>query len=511
VTDTNGTGRRPWARRAATRPRPAPWLAPDARETPRERALLTEVHAIVGDDGLRAGELGRATYRRDASFLNADPLGVALPWTVEQTAAVLRACRDHGVPFTPRAAGTGLAGGATPTGEGGVRPLVVSVARMDRLRELDVANRRAWVEPGLVNARLGRAAAAHGLRFAPDPASQIAATLGGNVSTNAGGIHVLTYGVMSQHVLAVELMDADGVVHLLDGTAPELAGIDLRGVSVGGEGTLGIVTGACLRLLPAPPAVGTMLAGFPSLRQAAAMVGDLVTSDRLPDAVELMDARAVGLVEGYANAGYPVDAAAVLLIEFEGLPHAVAAGIDTAEALAAANGATSVTRAQDAAERARIWKGRKAVAGAIAKRAPDFFLQDVVVPRSRLGEMLDAVVAISERERLEILTVVHAGDGNLHPFVLFDRREEGVLDRVFSAGHDIVTTALDLDGTVTGEHGVGIEKRDFLSRVFSEADLAVQRAVREAMEPSGLANPDKMLPATVGCLEARMVPEGAWV
>jgi glycolate oxidase len=512
VTTTDGARRRrPWRSRATPATGPPPWLASMTDLTPREGRLLTEVHAVVGDDGLRAGELGRATYRRDASFLNADPLGVALPRTVAQTAAVLRACRDQGVPFTPRAAGTGLAGGATPTGEGGVRPLVVSVARMDQLRELDVANRRAWVEPGLVNARLGRAAALHGLRFAPDPASQIAATLGGNVSTNAGGIHVLTYGVMSQHVLAVELMDADGVVHVLDGRAPELTGLDLRGVSVGGEGTLGIVTGACLRLLPAPPAVGTLLAGFPTLRAAAAMVGDLVTSDRLPDAVELMDARAVGLVEGYADAGYPVDAAAVLLVEFEGLPHGVTAGIDTAHQLADANGATSVTRAEDAAQRARIWKGRKAVAGAIAKRAPDFFLQDVVVPRSRLGEMLDEVVAIGERERLEILNVVHAGDGNLHPFVLFDRREEGVLDRVFAAGHDIVTTALRLDGTVTGEHGVGIEKRDFLSQVFSEDDLAVQRAVREAVEPSGLANPDKVLPSTVGCQEARMVPEGAWV
>jgi glycolate oxidase len=509
---TDGRWRRYVARRQrrATRPLP-PWQDASADLTPPERSLLASVHAVVGDDGLRAGYLGRATYRRDASFLNADPLGVVLPRTVAQTAAVLRACRDHGVPFTPRAAGTGLAGGATPTGEGGVRPLVVSVARMDRLRELDVTNRRAWVDPGLVNARLGRAAAVHGLRFAPDPASQIAATLGGNVATNAGGIHVLTYGVMSQHVLAVELMDADGLVHVLDGRAPELAGLDLRGVSVGGEGTLGIVTGACLRLLPAPPAVGTLLAGFSSLRAAAAMVGDLVTSDRLPDAVELMDARAVQLVEGYADAGYPIDAAAVLLVEFEGLPHGVAAGVATAHHLAEANGATAVTRAADAAQRARIWKGRKAVAGAIAKQAPDFFLQDVVVPRSRLGEMLDAVVDIGEREDLVILNVVHAGDGNLHPFVLFDRREEGVLDRVLRAGHDIVTTALRLDGTVTGEHGVGIEKRDFLSQVFTADDLAVQQAVRTAVEPSGLANPDKVLPSTVGCQEARMVPEGAWV
>ncbi len=477
--------------------------------------MLLRLRAILDTDGLtdglRTSHLGRATYRRDASFLNADPLAVALPRTVEQTAEVLRACRDHGIPITPRAAGTGLAGGATPTGEAGARPVVVSVARMDQLRELDVANRRAWVEPGLVNARLGRAAAAHGLRFAPDPASQIAATLGGNVATNAGGIHVLTYGVMSQHVLAVELMDLDGEVHLLDGRAPEQGGLDLRAVSVGGEGTLGIVVGACLRLLPAPPATGTLLAGFPSLDAAAATVGALVTSDRLPDAVELMDARAIELVEGYAQAGYPQDAAAVLLLEYEGLPAGVDAGAATAERLASEHGATSVVRAADSDQRARIWKGRKAVAGAIAKQAPDFYLQDVVVPRSRLGEMLDTVVTIGERERLTILNVVHAGDGNLHPFILFDRREPDVLDRVFAAGHDIVETALRLDGTVTGEHGVGIEKRDFLGQVFDADSLAVQQAVRDAIEPTRLANPDKVLPTTVGCGEARMVPEGAWV
>jgi len=483
----------------------------DAPPTAAESALLSELQVVLGDDGLRTSTLSRATYRRDASFLNADPLAIALPSTREQLATVLRSCRDHRVPFTPRAAGTGLAGGATPTGVDGVRPLVISVARMDRLLELDVPNRRAHVEPGMVNARLGRAVAAHGLRFAPDPASQIAATLGGNVATNAGGIHVLTYGVMSQHVLAVELMDTDGEVHLFDGRQPEQTGLDLRGVSVGGEGTLGFVVGAWLKLLPAPPAIGTLLAGFDTLEAAAATVGALVTSDRLPDAVELMDARAIALVEDYAQAGYPTDAAAVLLLEYEGLPAGVGAGVETAERLAREHGATAVVRAADADQRARIWKGRKAVAGAIAKTAPDFFLQDVVVPRSRLGEMLDAVVAIGEREDLIILTVVHAGDGNLHPFVLFDRREEGVLDRVFAAGHDIVTTALALDGTLTGEHGVGIEKRDFLSQVYTADDLAVQQAVRRAMEPSGLANPDKMLPTTVGCQEASMVPEGAWV
>ena len=475
-----------------------------------ERSLLARLTEQLGPEVVRTSALTRATYRRDASFLNAEPLAVVLPRSRDELATILRACRDHGVPFTPRAAGTGLAGGATPTGVGR-RPLVVSVARMDRLIELDVANRRAWVEPGLVNARFGRAIAPHGLRFAPDPASQIAATLGGNVATNAGGIHVLTYGVMSQHVLAVELMDADGEVHLLDGRLGDLDGIDVRALSVGGEGTLGIVVGALLRLLPAPLAIGTLLAGFTTLEDAAAAVGALVTGDRLPDAIELMDASAISLVEGYAQAGYPPDASAVLLVEFEGTPAGVAAGVEDAVAACSANGAIEVTRAEDAERRARVWKGRKAIAGAIAQRMPDFFLQDVVVPRSRLGEMLTRTVEISRRERLEILNVVHAGDGNLHPFVLFDRREEGVLDRVMNAGRDLIAAALDLGGTITGEHGVGVEKRDFVGLVFDEATLDLQWRVRRAMEPSGLANPDKVLPTTVGCGEARLVPEGAWV
>lgn len=477
-----------------------------------ERALLATIAGVLGDDGLRTGAYGRATYRRDASFLNAEPLAVAAPGAVEEAAQVLRACRDHGVPFTPRAAGTGLAGGATPVGEDR-RPLVISTARMDRIVEIDVAGRRAYVEPGAVNLRLGQAAARHGLRFAPDPASQIAATLGGNVATNAGGIHVLTYGVMSQHVLAVDVLDTDGVRHTFDGTLPEQAGLDVRGLTVGNEGTFGLVVGAWLRLLPAPPHVATLLAGFGSLTDAADAVSAIVTSSRLPDAVELMDARAISLVEDYAHAGYPMDAEAVLLLEYEGLPAGVEAGIGQAEQLVTEHGASTVTRAADSAQRARIWKGRKAVAGAIAKVAPDYYLQDVVVPRSRLAEMLAEVLAIGEREDLTILNVLHAGDGNLHPFVLFDRREEGVLDRVLAAGHDIVAAALRLGGSLTGEHGVGVEKRDFLCDVFGEDGLEVQRRVRRAMDPTGLSNPHKILPTPAGCAESRstMVPKGAWV
>ncbi|WP_165491768.1 FAD-binding oxidoreductase [Egibacter rhizosphaerae] len=477
-----------------------------------DATFLERLERIVGPEGLRAGRLGRALYRRDASFLNAEPLAVCAPATVAQAQQVVRLCREASVPFTPRGAGTGLAGGAVPVAPERA-PLVVALGRLDRIIHIDPEHRRAWVQPGVPNARLSERAAPYGLRFAPDPASQIAATLGGNVATNAGGIHCLSEGVTSAHVLAVELLGADGELHLLGGDLPEQGGLDLRGLAVGSEGTFGLVTKACVRLQPLPPQTRTLLAGFPSAVAAARAVSRIVTGDTLPAALELMDREAVELVEPYARAGYPMDAEAVLLAEFEGLPAEVAHGAEAASEACTAEGATSVEIARTAEHRTKLWKGRKGVAGAIAKRAPDFYLHDVVVPRSGLADMLAGVLEIAADEELLVINVVHAGDGNLHPFLLFDREDPGVLDRVLRAGHRIVETALAAGGVLTGEHGVGIEKRDLLGDVYSEDDLAVQRAVRDAMDPSGLANPGKVLPSPQGCAEGtqRLVPEGTWV
>jgi glycolate oxidase len=450
-------------------------------------------------------------YRRDAGILQGEPLGVCLPTDVEQLRTVVRACRRYGVPFVPRGAGTGLAAGATPAGTASP-PLVIGCHRLDHLT-IDPAARTARVGPGVVNSALGRAAEAHGLRFAPDPSSQIASTIGGNVATNAGGAHCLAYGVTSQHVVALELLDADGELHRFGGGPVEGDGYDLRGVTVGSEGTFGLVTEVEVRLLPIPPVTETALISFPTVTAAARAVTAILEARCLPAAMELMDRGAVELTEAYARAGWDTTAAAVLLIEFEGLRHQVSADVATAIEVARGCDGGAVRLAADAAERAQLWKGRKAVAGAIARVVPDYYLHDVVVPRSRLADSLDEVNAVAAAQDLQVINVFHAGDGNLHPLLLFDRSVPGIEDRVLAAGHGIVEVAVAAGGTLTGEHGVGLEKRDFVCELLSEDDLDAQWRLRTAMEPTGLANPDKVLPRPHSCgdLTPSLVPEGAWL
>jgi glycolate oxidase len=477
-----------------------------------EQRFLERVRDIVGDAWCRTSAYDRALYRRDASFLNADPLAVVLPGTVGEVRAVVRTCAEAGVPFAPRGAGTGLAGGAVPL-PSDRRPISLSLARLDRILSLDPQAAVAEVEPGVVNADLSKAAAAHGLRFAPDPSSQIASTLGGNVATNAGGAHCLAYGVTSAHVLALELVDTGGDLHLLSSLAPETDGYDLRGLTVGSEGTFGLVTRAWLRLLPLPPETRTLLVGFPSVRAACEGVTDIIAAGAMPAACELMDATAIGMVEDYCQPGYPRDAAAVLLLEFEGLPGAVAEGVEAALAAARGRGAQSVSTAEDDQARALLWKGRKSFAGAIAQLVPEYYLHDVVVPRTKLADVMDEILRIVAEHGLTAINVFHAGDGNLHPTLLFDRREPGVFERVTAAGAAIVATAHAAGGVLSGEHGIGIEKRDFMCAVLSEDDLHVQRRLRAAIDPSGLANPGKVLPSPASCGDAppSLVPEGAWV
>lgn len=474
--------------------------------------VVEAVAAIVGPAFCQDGAYARALYRSDASFLHAEPLAVASPADVDQLCALVATCAAAGVPMVPRGAGTGVAGGAVPWGPDRP-PVVVSLARMDRIRSLDPAQRLAWVEPGVVNTALSAAAAPHGLRYAPDPSSQIACTLGGNVATNAGGAHCLASGVTSNHVVALELVDMAGARHLLGSPAPEHPGYDLRGLTVGSEGTFGFVTRACLRLQPVPPVTTTLLLGFGTVRAAAQTVSQVIADGCLPAALELMDRAAVALVEDYCAAGYPTDAAAVLLAEFEGLGGEVEAGVAATRRAAQAAGATSVAVAAGDAERAALWRGRKAIGGAVAKAAPAYYLHDVVVPRTRLADVVDQVTRIAAAQGLRVLNVHHAGDGNLHPLVLFDPAEDGVFARVFAAGHEIVSAALAAGGVLSGEHGIGLEKRDFLCTAFPAPDLEVQHRVRRAMEPTGLANPGKLLPSPSSCgdVPPSLVPEGAWL
>ena len=435
---------------------------------------------------------------------------VCFPETTEEVSAAVVAALDHGRDFVARGAGTGLAGGAVPCDE----PVMVVLTRMDRILEVDVARRLAWVEPGVVNLDLSRHLAGTGLHFAPDPSSQQSCTIGGNVANNSGGPHCLLYGVTSAHVLAVEVVLPDGEVLVLGDEDGDSVGYDLRGAFVGGEGTLGIATRICVRLTEDPPEVATLLLDFMSVGAAAETVSAIIAAGMVPAALEMMDQRVVEAVEPFVNAGYPTDAAAVLIVELDGQPAGVADEIRRIEELAIAHGARSVRVAADAGERERIWKGRKSAFGAIAVIKPDYYLNDTVIPRTKLAEVVERIYEIVEEQDLIVMNVFHAGDGNLHPLLLFDAREEGVMERVLVAGEEIVRVSVAAGGVLSGEHGIGLEKKRFMSLQFSPADLEAQQCLRSAFDPSGRANPAKVLPTGASCGHVTSLghlPDGAWV
>jgi glycolate oxidase subunit GlcD len=335
--------------------------------------------------------------------------------------------------------------------------------------------------------------------------------VGGNVANNSGGPHCLLYGVTSAHVLALEVVLPDGEVTLLGGLDPEPAGYDLRGAFVGSEGTMGIATRIAVRLTPNPPAVRTLLADFTTVDDAASAVSGIIAAGIVPAALEMMDAEITRAVEDFVGAGYPRDAAAVLLIEVDGLEHGVAAEVETVEAVGRAHRARSVRVAADESERALLWKGRKSAFGAIARIAPDYYLHDAVVPRTRLVEVLREVYRIAGEQRLTMMNVFHAGDGNLHPLIVFDAREPGIWTRVKDAGDAILRACVDAGGVLSGEHGIGLEKRDAMPMVFDADDLDAQARLRDAFDPAGRANPEKVLPQGSRCGEITRVPEGAWI
>ena len=406
-----------------------------------------------------------------------------------------------------RGSGTGLAGGASPLGD----PVVIVTTRMNRILDVDPVERVAWVEPGVLNLDLSRAVAHLGLHYAPDPSSQQACTIGGNVGTNAGGPHCLAYGVTSAHVLAVEAVLPDGSIATLGGLEPDSPGYDLRGCFVGSEGTMGIAARIAVRLMPKPPAVATLLCAFDSVDDAAATVSGTIAAGVLPAALEMMDARITRAVEEFVGAGYPRDAGAVLLAEVDGLEAGVGEQADAVRDIALAHDARSVRLAADETERALLWKGRKSAFGAIARVAPDYYLHDAVVPRTRLVDVLRRVYEISDAHELTTMNVFHAGDGNLHPLIVFDRRHPGVWERVSAAGAEILETCIEAGGVLTGEHGVGVEKRDLMRLQFSADDLDAQARLRDAFDPDGFANPMKVLPRGSRCGELQRVPEGAWI
>ncbi|HEX7246559.1 MAG TPA: FAD-linked oxidase C-terminal domain-containing protein [Actinomycetota bacterium] len=480
-----------------------------------------ELEAVLGPGAVLADPLARRLYARDASMVEGGCALVALPTTTEQVQACVRIAATHGLPIVPRGSGTGLAGGATPMGDA----LVLTTARMTRIVEVRPEDRLAWVEPGVPNLDLANHLRLAGFTFAPDPSSQQTSSIGGNVSTNAGGPHCLAYGVTSAHVLALDVVMADDSLERVGAEGPEAAGYDLRGVVVGGEGTLGVVTRVCVRIVPMPPAVRTMLFGFETVEACAATVTSIIARGVVPAAVEMMDRGIVRAVERFAHAGYPVDAAAVLLVELDGTQAGVDAQARQVEAAAQMNDVSSARVATDDAERALLWKGRKSAFGAIAQIAPHYHLHDCVVPRTKLVEVMRGVYAIAERHGLVVTNVFHAGDGNLHPLFSFDRSVPGTLERVLQASDEVVRLCVDAGGALSGEHGIGLEKRDFMPLVFGAEDLSAQACVREAFDPDGRMNPRKVLPDGARCGEFALaaagsgdaaadeagLPEGSWI
>ena len=483
---------------------------PRRRTQPDSDPLVVALVAALGQDKVRNDSAERALLAHDASVFEGGSAGpVCFPRSTAEVQAIVRIAADHDRAIVPRGAGTGLAGGAIPLGG----PVVVSTTRMDRILEVDLEDRVAWVEPGVVNLDLSRHLAPMGFHYAPDPSSQQSCTIGGNVANNSGGPHCLAYGVTSQHVLAVEVVLPDGELVLLGGLEAEPEGYDLRGAFVGSEGTLGIATRIAVRITPSPPAVATLLLAFNSIEAAAETVSAVIAAGIVPAALEVMDQLITEAVEAFVHAGYPTDAAAVLLAEVDGLPDGVAAEAERISEIGRARGATSIRRAADEAERSLLWKGRKTAFGAVAQIKPSYYLHDTVVPRRALAGVLKEVAQIAKRHGLIIVNVFHAGDGNLHPLILFDRREPGALEAVHAAAREIVEASLAVGGVLSGEHGIGIEKRDLMDQVFSSVDLDHQARLRHAFDPMCRSNPGKVLPSPHSCADIQSlsrVPEGVW-
>ena len=482
-----------------------------AAETDRGTDLLVaDLEAAIGSERVATGGGARRLYSRDSSIITGGRAGpVCFAESTDDVAACVRVATAHGRAFVARGAGTGLSGGAVPCNE----PVVIVTTRMNRILEIDLGRRLAWVEPGVVNLDLTRHLAGSGLHFAPDPSSQQACTIGGNVANNSGGPHCLAYGVTSAHVVALEVVLPDGSVVVLGDELCDAAGYDLRGVFVGSEGTFGIATRIAVRLTPDPPAVRTLLLDFMDIADAAETVSAIIAAGVVPAAMEMMDQGVVAAVEPFVGAGYPLDAAAVLIVELDGLPAGVSLEVDLVAEMGRAHGARTVRVAAEEEERARIWKGRKNAFGAIAHIKPGYYLHDTVVPRTRLAEVVAEINEAVERLDLIVMHVFHAGDGNLHPLLVFDPREPGVMDRVAVAGEEIVRISLAAGGVLSGEHGIGLEKRRFMPMLFTPDDLAAQLRLRRAFDTQGLANPLKILPTSASCGDVMglgTVPDGVW-
>jgi glycolate oxidase len=462
-------------------------------------AAKSELIEALGPGGFLDQTHDLSLYEYDGSVDRARPELVVFPKSTAETAKVVRIAAEHGIPIVGRGAGTGLSGGSIPR-QGGI---VIAFARMNRILSMDPANERAIVQPGVVNLELSLAAAPLGYIFAPDPSSQRACTLGGNVSENAGGPHTLAYGVTTNHVLGLECILPDGTVFETGGSTPDLPGYDLTGLLTGSEGTMVLITRIVTRLMRLPEAVKTVLAIYDSAEDCATTVADITGRLITPAAIEMLDGTMLRMVEAATHAGYPLDAAAVLLIELEGPRESVEEQMEQVRQVCLAANAREFRVAKSAEERDLLWKGRKNAFGAIGRVSPSYYVQDGVVPRSRTADTLRHIEATAQKYGLQIGNIFHAGDGNMHPIILFDKHKAGDLETAQRAGEEILEYCISVGGSITGEHGVGMEKNEIMTRQFSEDTLDTIRDLKALFDPHCNLNPGKLLPLGKGCMEIR--------
>lgn len=475
-------------------------LMPDPDQTilARRAEIVEALRRLVPGNGVIAERAGMSVYECDGlTAYRQMPLVVVLPETVEQVSDVLRYCTAEGLKVVPRGAGTSLSGGALPLADG----VVLGMARFDRIHKIDYANRCITAGPGVTNLALTKAVEGAGFYYAPDPSSQIACTIGGNVAENSGGVHCLKYGLTTNNLLGLQMVLMDGTVIRLGGSYLDAGGYDLLGVVTGSEGLLGVVTEVTVRILPRPPAARALLIGFPTAVAAGTCVGRIMASGIVPAGMEMMDRPAIHAAEAFCHPGYPLDVEALLIVELDGPVEEVDELVGRVEAVAKGAGASLVRASRDEAERMAFWAGRKAAFPAVGRIAPDYYCMDGTIPRGRLPEVLAGIADLSKKYDLACANVFHAGDGNLHPLVLYDANALGQLERAEAFGADILRLCVAVGGVLTGEHGVGVEKRDLMPEMFSDVDLGIQLRLKSAFDPQGLLNPGKVFPLLHACAE----------
>jgi len=472
--------------------------APDDGVLQRRAEIVDALQRIVPGEGVIVSETERRAYESDGlTAYHQLPMVVVLPSQVEQIAAVLRYCQKSGVKVVPRGAGTSLSGGALPLADG----VLLGMAKFNRILDIDYDNRCVVAQPGVTNLAITQAVEKTGFYYAPDPSSQIACTIGGNVAENSGGVHCLKYGVTSNNILGIEMVLMDGKVIRLGGKHHDPGGYDLLGVLTGSEGLLGVVTEVTVRILPKPTTARALLIGFATTEDAGNCVAAVIAAGIIPGGMEMMDRPAIHAAEAFVKVGYPLDVEALLIVELDGPPAEVDHLIDKVEGIARDHRAAEIRLSRDEAERLAFWSGRKAAFPAVGRISPDYYCMDGTIPRERLAEVLIRIRALSNQHGLAVANVFHAGDGNLHPLVLYDSNKLGEVERAEAFGTDILRLCVEVGGVLTGEHGVGVEKRDLMGTMFDESDLAHQQRLKCAFDPDGLLNPGKVFPQLHHCAE----------